>query len=208
MPDSIQLAEPSRPQDPLTPHERGTLEVYLERKRERPDPPLAPSLQLQLFELFLNGKTCEEISKLNPGIGMGQVLKTRIEGDWDEKRHRHMDSLLMGVASRVQQVQLESVVFISDMLSATHKLHGEAIKRYLQTGNQAELKGLAITNMKAYKEVLETLLKMTGQTVEKKQVTGEIRHIHETGVPDVRKPATPQDAAAWLKALDKDTTRD
>jgi len=146
---------------------------------------ISPTTQAQLFELFLNGKSCQEIHKMNPGFQLGQIVSSRINGQWDELRKEYQDGLLKNVKDRAQQAQLETVVLLSDMLAAASKIHGKRLKKFIQTGDEKDLGGLRIESIRTLKDVLEMLLKATGQT-ETRKVQGliEVEHHHTTGSPE------------------------
>lgn len=170
-------------------------------------PSLAPSVQMQLYQLYLNGKSCDEIVRLNPNFNLGMVVRARVENLWDEKREAHIAQLLEGVRERVQQAQLEAVNFACDLLSAVHKLQGDKLKKYLQTGNAEELEGLGGNlSLKTYKDVIELLLKLTGQDKDnKKQVTGEVLHKHTVEAAPGKPPSlTPSKAAKILELIEED----
>lgn len=168
---------------------------------EQGKPPLAPSVMAQLYQLHLNGKSCEEIARLNPNFSLGMIVRARVDGLWDEKREAHIAEMLEGVRERVQATQLEAVNFACDMMSAIHKLQGDKLKKYLQTGNPEELEGLGGNlNLKTYKEVIEILLKLTGSDKEsKKEITH--KHIVEQPVPE-KSGLTPSKAAKILEIID------
>lgn len=186
------------PLDALTSRERTALTYFVEKK----EPLLAPSLQAQLFALFLNGKTTEEIRKMNPGLSLGAIVQARIAGKWDEQREAHLQNLFQGVRERAQQAQLEGVTFISDLMAATHKLHGDRVIRFLQTGNPADLGDMRIDSLEGYRKVVEILLKLTGQDSQKK-VSGTVEHRVTAGpVPGAARPLSSSEAASILKSID------
>lgn len=178
------------PVERLTPEERKAYKLYVQKN----DPPLAPSIQAQLFSLYLNGTTCEEIQKLNPNFSLGMIVRARVEGLWDDRRDAHLQTLFEGVRERVQQVQMESVVFTSDLLASANKMFGDKLKKYLQTGDERELGSLRIDSLKQYRDAVDLLMKLTGQD-KKIEVSGQTKTVVEfTG------PMSPKDAAALLKA--------
>lgn len=152
----IELPKDERIRTLLTPKERASYWTAIKNN------PLSPARQAQLFELFLNGNSTETIANLNK-MPLGEVVRARIDFDWDQKKDEHVAYLLSSVRDRVRQIQLESITFSADLLAAAHKLHGERIRKFIQTGDEAELGDLKITNLKAYKDAVELLLKLTGQ---------------------------------------------
>lgn len=180
------------------------------------EPPLAPHLQGQLFELFLNGLSLVDIVKANRGVQLGAVVRAAIEGNWWERRDEYRDSLLNHVRDRVVQTQNESIVFVTHLLAAANKRYGEKIIRYLQTGDEKELGELAVDSIDQYRKVAELLLKLTGQEgskgggddkVLKKTLTGAPPPPQATGrtvrelLVDPTKPLDPTVADDLLKKL-------
>ncbi len=160
---------------------------------------ISPQTEAGFFQLFIRGKSCEEIHRLNPGFHLGSIVSARIDGKWDEKLEEYRDSLMNSVASRVKQVELEAIDFVGDVLSATHRMHGDRIKRYMQTGDESELGDLAINSMQGYKTAVELLMRLTGQDKESR-VQHNVQHTIETNtVLDV----TQDHSSDLLKILEK-----
>jgi hypothetical protein len=169
----IEVAKPS-PYSYLTEKERNTLEAYDQKGGSR----IAPATQAQFYGLFLSGKSCEDIAELNKGFPLGAILKARVEGEWDKRLDEYRSRLFSDVHVRLAQVETESLMFLTDMLSAAHKQQGVRIQKYLQTGDDSELGELKIGSIKQYKEVLELLLKASGQ--DRHQT---IEHKHQVAPP-------------------------
>lgn len=143
--------------------------------------PLAPSTNAKLFNLFLNGKSCEEIRKLNQQLSLGQIVAARIEGDWDARRDDHLNHLLNETVKRVQQASLETTDFLCDMLTVANKEHGGKLRAYIQNSDPKELGDFRITSLQGLKTVIETIQKTTGVDRHQKiTVTGEVVHRQES----------------------------
>lgn len=143
----------------LSKNEEKALALY----ERLPQPPISPTVQKQFFELFLNGKSCYEIQKLNSGFHLGAIVKARVEGNWDKLLAEYRDEMLANTVSRAKQINIEAVGFVGDLLSATHKYHGKRLAKYLQTGDESELGELDIKSVNTYKTVLGMLVELTGQ---------------------------------------------
>lgn len=186
----------------LTPKENEAYQKYVESGK----PSLSPATSADMLRLFLLGHTCEEISKLNPGFGLGIIVKARIEHKWDQHKEEHLDALLADVRRLVQQTQVESVRFVADAMAAFQKMAGERFQKYVQTGDISHLGDFKDMGFKQYKDLLEMLQKLTGQDTQKK-VGGEITHRHvmqEAAVPAVRtdRPMKAQEADDLLKLIE------
>jgi len=177
------------PVERLSPEERKAYKLYVQKN----DPPLAPGVQAQLYNLYLNGSTCEEINRLNPNFSLGMIVRAKVEGLWDDRRDKHINELFESVRERVQQVQMESVVFTTDLLAGANKMFGDKLKRYLQTGDERELGDLRIDSLKQYRDAVDLLLKLTGQD-RKVEVSGQTKTVVE-----FKGPVAPKDAAAILR---------
>ena len=168
--------------------------------------PIAPSTQAQMFNLYLQGTDCEGIRKFTNGFTLGQIVAAKVIGQWDLRRQEHTDTLLNGVRARVQQIGLESIVFISDALAATHKHHGEKFKKYLLTGNEEDLGDAPVGySIKQYKDLLEMLMKATGMDKDKESTVNNYTMVQSpvsSPVYDAKVgPAKATDAARFLEEL-------
>ena len=162
------------------------------------DPPIAPSTQAKMFELFLQGKELEEIRRLNPGFSLGAIAAARLQGGWDQQRDQHLQDLLGKVRGRVQQSFLETVDLFCDLLAAKNKVHRDKVLKFIQSGDERELADLNLGGMKGYKDIIEGLAKLTGQDQNRK-VSGSVTLQVET--PRANQPMAPADAAAIISAL-------
>lgn len=162
-------------------------------------PALGADLNAKLFSLFLNGKRCDEIRRLNPAISLGQIVAARIEGDWDKRREDHLDNLLNATSQRVQQATLQTADLVCDMLAVADREHGDKLRRYLQTGDEKELGGLRVDSIFNLTKTIEALQKLTGQdrksTVEHR---GQVLYSTDT---EPKSQPTPEQANAVLKLL-------
>lgn len=186
------------PEKYLTTRERGAYDFV---RNMKPTPAtLSTSLQVKLFTLFLQGIDCVEIARLNQGISLGQVIIARIEGRWDEKRQDHIEKLLRDTSLRLQQTTLEGIDFIAAQLAAVHKIEGDRIKRFLQSGDKADLGTFDISSWKSYKEVIEILKTLTGADKKTQQHSGEIIHKHEHTVPATNRGMVHSESRAIIEA--------
>ncbi len=163
-------------------------------------PELGPELSADLYQLFAQGKSCEDIRRLKPGLAFGAIVHARVRDGWDLQREDRQRELVEKVPAMVQQTQLESADFLSRMLAATHKMFSEKIDLFLATGDKTHLIGTPLETMsfKQYEKILELLLHTTGQDNKKTvNVTGGI-----TVTPGAKKRLTDVEAAAILDAID------
>jgi hypothetical protein len=185
----------------LTPRELEAYRRYIESSK----PPLAPSTSASMFALFLQGHTCEEIAKLNPAFGLGIIVKARVDFDWDKQREEHLQHLLDNIRSVVQTTQLEAVQFVAEGLAVYRKMAGEKFQKYLQSGKIEDLGDFKDMSFKTYKDLLELLLKLTGQEPTKK-VQGEVMHRHTVeatqDAPRADRPMSASDATDFLSRFD------
>lgn len=192
--------KPVKVQSHLTHREEAAYRMHLQAK----EPPLAPSLQGELFELYLKGTTLEQIARVNKGLRLGAIVRAHEEGDWFNRRELYVQGILDGIRSKVQQSLAESADFLTDYVAVAHKLYGDKFKRFLQTGDESELGDMKPTNIGQYKMILELLLKATGQGDKKTvSVTGEVNH-QVNSMPTaslLSGPMTPEQSMQALLAL-------
>lgn len=173
--------------------------------KESGKPGLAPTVCAAFFELFLNGSTVYEIQKLNKAFDIGAIIDAKIRFGWEEQKIRYTQELQGRAVNRLLQVQSESVQFLADAMAATHKKHGSALKKYLQSGNEQDLDGFDLGSITTYSRAIEALLKVTGQD-QKKKVTVDGVITNNVNLPGNmgKKALTPDQAAAVLQILADD----
>lgn len=181
--------------DKLDEREQAALR-YFQRSRQTS---LSADTNAKLFRLFLSGKSTHEIHRLNQQFSLGQIVHARVKGEWDRRYQEHLDELLDSTQKRVMQVTMESINFVADLLTAANAMHGDAIKKYLQTRNPADLGELQIKNLQGYKMAVELLQKLTGQDKTTK-VGGEVVVTHKNEQPSNNVPSA-EEAAEILKVL-------
>lgn len=169
------IAPNVNPERFLSSRERAAYDFVVKMKQ----PGVSPHTQAKFFALFLQGTDCAEIARLNPGFSLGQIVAARVEGRWDEHRQEHVESLLRETRMRLQQTTLEGIEFIAGQLAAARKLYGDKTKKFLQSGDPADLGGFSIHGWKAYREAVDILKTLTGGDKTEKKVSGEILHKHE-----------------------------
>lgn len=184
----------------LTPKEQEAYKKYMESGKA----PLAASTAANFFQLYLQGHTTEEIAKLNPAFGLGIIVRAKVEHSWDKQRLEHTEYLLDNIRQVVQTTQLEAVQFVAEGLAVYRKMVGEKFQRYLQSGKVEDLGEHKDMSFKTYKDLLEMLLKLTGQEPAKK-VQGVVEHRHTVETPQAQRidrPMAAEDANEFLKRLD------
>lgn len=135
--------------------------------------PIAPTLASQMYNLFAEGYSCSEIAKQNKGLSEGDVLYCRQKFKWDEQRDEYALHLTNLVQQRMIKQKMESVEYLTNMLSVIHKADKDLMLKFLQTGNIDDLP--KIGSLKTYKDIVETLAKITGESNTKKlKIDGKI----------------------------------
>lgn len=198
----IQESASERAARVLTPQELEAYRKYVEANK----PPLAGSTSTQFFQVFLQGHTCEEIARLNPSFGLGIIVRARVDFDWDRQRDEHIQHLLDNIRSVVQTTQLEAVQFVAEGLAVYRKMAGSKFQKYLQSGKEEDLGDFKDMSFKTYKELLELLLKLTGQETTTKKVQGVVEHRHTVeatqGAPAANAPMSAESAHDFLARFD------
>lgn len=162
------------PTDPLSIKEKAALDYFRQQRQSE----LAPSFSAKLFVLFLNGKSCDEIRRLNPALTLGQIVDARVRGEWDRRKVECVDDLLTSAADRVRQVSLETVSVICDLLAAKNSAYRDKILKFMQSGNEDDIKDLGALGIGGYRQLLDVLQKLTGQA-NAKHISGTVRCVHE-----------------------------
>ena len=144
--------------DRLAPSDVSEYENYC--RSGKPD--LSLELNQRLFGLYLSGMTIQDMKELNPGLSTGALIKARVDGRWDDRRDSHLGELLGNTASRVKQGAAEALGFMLLQMQCMQKKHGEAMKRYLQTGDEKDLKGTGMVpdSIRDQKTIIESIARL------------------------------------------------
>lgn len=141
----------------------------------RNDPPLSKEKANEFYALFQLGKSCEQIQQGNPQFYLGQIVQARINYAWDERKFKHLHQLQTETMARLHQATLESIKALSDRLMAASKAISDKSAEYVQTGDPNIAEELSLYSPKIFKELVESLQKLTGAEQNKK-ISGEIVH--------------------------------
>lgn len=136
--------------------------IALERFRRSGQPVLSPTASAQLYEVWMQGLTCEALVKLNPALNLGCIVHARVEHRWDERRDAYLADIYANANDRLKQIGAESLNFLGLTLAVSHKQFGEKMARYLKTGDPNDLGVFQITSLHQYKQVIETIARLTG----------------------------------------------
>lgn len=170
------------------------LDAFLEWEASE-ELPLSPIAGARLYDRFLHGSTCVEIAALNPGISLGHIVQARLTQEWDRRRDEYVDDLMKVTEQKHKQVALETINFVSDLLSANNARFNNKLQRYLKSGQEKDLEDLAM-NLKQFKEMSELHHKLLSTQTEKRTVvSGEVVHTHR------QEPQEQQDPSVLIEKL-------
>jgi hypothetical protein len=160
--------------------EREGLNVW--RRGEEAPLPLARALQL--YTLYLNGYSCDEIYRINGGrIPFGQIVDAKERYQWDERKKTQIDSVYSNIEEKIIRTKNDAILHITDRLAAAHKIMGDKLRLFLQDGDSSTLEGLDVEDLKTYKDLLNLLVTLTNTKDSKKdvRVDGTVNHVHVVG---------------------------
>lgn len=164
---------------------------------------ISPTLSSQMFQLFLEGYSCAEIAKINPPFSEGDILICRQKYDWDREKDLYIVELQNRVKDKLLKTKLESLDFLTNTLSASHKYYNQKMLKYIQTGKEDDKPDNLIAGPKAYKDIVESITKLTGEdrvTTQNINKNVIVENKQSSQTIDV----TPQDRKAKLKKLIED----
>jgi hypothetical protein len=152
-----------------------------------------------LFKLYLQGASCNDIRRTRIGFSLGQIVACKVQHSWDERRAQYRRDLATNVPARAGQVHLEQVEFMADLLTATQHATKEKIRQYMVTGDSTHLVDVPMPkNMKDYRDLFELFMKGTGQEKRRIEVSGSVTVDNKTGIANA---VTPEEAGAIMDEL-------
>jgi hypothetical protein len=149
--------------------------------------PISATLATQLFNLFKEGYNCADIAKQNKGLSEGDILYCRKKFDWDNKRDKYLFELQVQAQGKLMRQKFESMIHLTDMLSVIHKEQKDQVMKFLQTGDTEDFP--KFQSIKFYKDIIETLSKVTGEDrIQKHKIEGHIQQ--DTTIRNVGEPTS------------------
>jgi hypothetical protein len=114
----------------------------------------------KLFELYLLGDSISKIAQQFPQYTVGQISLTAALRGWAKDREKMMHTLQDRVRAKVVKSVLEQVDFLTTMLSVSSAEHLETMINYVNDPLTSTKPDMRISNIKEYKDVVETLYKI------------------------------------------------
>lgn len=112
-----------------------------------------------LFGLYMAGKTYEEISKISR-VKKDVVLYLSAKMTWYEKRMAYLEDIQRQMTTKLSNTRIESLNFISDLITCHHKYYGDEINKFLQTNDRTIIDNLDLKALGQYFKSIEILEKI------------------------------------------------
>ncbi len=179
----------------LSPRELDAYRYFLRAKQSS----IAEDAADRLYQLYLQGQSCEDIRRVAVGFSLGQVVAARIVGEWDSKVAGYRENLVANVPIQAEQTHLEAVDFLGNLLKATYMKYGDKIRKYLATGDEAHLIDVPLPkSVREFGAVMDLFMKSTGQDKRRVEVSGTLKVDHRNGTATA---VSSEEAAGILDAL-------
>jgi hypothetical protein len=114
----------------------------------------------KLFELYLLGESLPKIAQQFSQYPLGKIALTAALRGWAYDRDKMMHTLQDRVKAKVVKSVLEQVDFLTAMMSVVNAEHLDSMMRYCKDPSNSPKPEMRVTNIKEYKDVVETLYKI------------------------------------------------
>jgi hypothetical protein len=112
-----------------------------------------------IFGLYMSGRTYTEISKVSK-VKKDLVLYMAAKFNWYEKRMEYINDIQKQMTKKLTNTRIQSLNFISNLISVHHKYYGEEIDKYLMTGDRDIIDNLDLKQLSQYFKSIEILEKV------------------------------------------------
>lgn len=140
---------------------------------ERGGSNLPPSVAENFLTLFCEGRSVDEIQKLNNKYPLAQILYARYAYKWDEKLVNYVEHQSKILPMRLKAAQMKAINHILDKLAVTDMYFKKQMEIYIQNPIPSNLPSNLIASSSEYKEVVETInsimkvgTSLTGETAQ------------------------------------------
>lgn len=125
---------------------------------------IAPETATKLYQVFLQGYSCAEISRQSKVWREEEVLWARKMYNWDLLRSEYASKLHSRVQDQLLKTKAEAVEFFSNMLNITHSEHKEQMLKYMITRDEKDKPTSWVSNPRDYKQVIEIMKLITNES--------------------------------------------
>jgi len=115
---------------------------------------------MMLYELFMIGTSFKDMQLQYPQFSLPQIILTSALRKWGMDRDRMMSSLKDRVRAKVVKSVVESVDFLTSMLSVATAEHVDQMRKYILDPEHNPKPSMRIQSIKEYKEILDSLQKL------------------------------------------------
>lgn len=147
----------------LTDEEIKLAERYLRRHKTKGAIQMPEAMSV--YELVMLGHTITEIHYQNPQWPIGKIALTIALNRWMHDKRNVMRTLRDQVNAKVAKSILDSVNFLTAMLSVANTEHLYQMHAYLRDPDSNPKPALRIESLKEYKEMMESLQKLMSGAV-------------------------------------------
>jgi len=116
-----------------------------------------------MFSLYMSGKNYTEISKITK-VKKNMVLYMSAKMRWYDKRMEYLNDIQNNITKKIKDTRLESLNFISNLISMHHKYYGEEIDKYMATGDKDIVDNMDLKSLSQYFKSIEILEKILNPT--------------------------------------------
>lgn len=138
-------------------------------RRHKTKGALSDADAMLLYEHYMIGTSFKDLALQFPQFPIAQIILSAALRKWARDRDRMMSSLRDRVRAKVVKSVVESVDFLTMMISVTNAEHLETMRQYVLDPSKNKKPDLRIESIKEYKEILESLQKMVDGTTNPKQ---------------------------------------
>lgn len=128
--------------------------------------PISITTAHKYYELYLQGCSCMEIANLNPGIHLGAIVNAKVRYGWDQQKAAYIEDLTLKTKQQASKTYLESVKFLSNLLSTVHTRFDTNFSKFHQTKDPEDLGPFQQIDgglLKEYRSNLDLLFRLMGQ---------------------------------------------
>jgi len=143
----------------LTHDQIAAAERYL--KNNKTSGILNPQEALPLYEMYLLGYSFEEIQKSYSQYVLGKIILTAALNSWVKDREKVAGSIMDRIKARIVRSTVEQVEYLTGMLAVASVESKEEVQAYLNDPKNNAAPSMRIKSFKEYKDVVETLSKVT-----------------------------------------------
>ena len=120
-------------------------------------PPLSRVRSDALSTIYNLGHSCTDITRMFPEYSLGLIVHAKVSNQWDNSKEELSSMIKESSINQAEAVKIDSIRFLSELLTATHVKWRKDVLRYLANPDREKAPDCLPNSLSSYKDTVRAL---------------------------------------------------